>query len=239
LDPDEYSRYRPEDNWTVGGIVEALRDHQTRWMLGALYGLRGYDQEEWSQLTITSSIRHQLANTTTYQDQIWWYVFFNRATGSVVLGSNDVFEDEEEMRDVCTRLGCDITELQRTTGGAGITWARTNITTGESLSLHFFFEGGVQSERDYDSPEMVEGAPVVDWQDQAIFRGGLSLSLRRDQPSSTLGTRYTVGITGSRGPWTLLPGSIGDPQRLPTWRGDITSQDMGWMGMFYLGIDLY
>jgi hypothetical protein len=212
-----------------------LQDHQNDWLMGALYGVREYGNRQWSQLTISSAVRHQLANTTTYQDQVWWYVFFNRTTGNVVLGSSDVFENDAEMRDVCTRLGCDVSELRRTTGGGGVTWARTDIISGTRLSLHFFFEGGVEQQRDYDDPQTIDGNPVVDWQNEFVFRSGLSLGYQRQHDSRVLGSRYYMSIVGQRGWWPMTGGEIGRPEYMGPWMSEITGRGTPTSIMLQLG----
>ncbi|MBD3210883.1 hypothetical protein GF318_05890 [Candidatus Micrarchaeota archaeon] len=237
LSSSEYDTYRPEGNWTVGGLVHLLQDHQNDWLMGALYGLRTYQEREWEQLTVTTSLRHQLTNTAEYTDQIFWYVFFNRATGRVVLGSNDVWENEDELRDVCSQLGgCEVSDLRRTTAGTGITWARADIVTGERLSLHFFFEGGAEQVRDYSEVQggSEAGRTAIDWQNEFIFRAGLGFSYLRQPEHSVLGTEYSIGVTGARGRWPLIPGEVGRPEYLESWSEGISEAEMmGWWMMMY------
>jgi hypothetical protein len=162
-------------------------------------------------------------------------MFFNQTSGRVVLGSSDVFENETEMRDVCAQLGCDISELQRTTGGGGVTWARTDIISGTRMSLHFFFEGGVERTRDFDDPTTVAGNPVLQWQNEFVFRSGLSLGYQRQQAGRLLGSRYHLGIVGQRGWWPMTGGDIGRPEYLRSWMSDITGRGTPTSLMFQIG----
>lgn len=225
LDSSEYDRYRAKRNWTVGGLIHLLSDHQNDWLAGALYGLREYGARQWDQLTITTSLRHQLTNTATYSDQIFWYMFFNRITGRIVVSSKDVFAEgnEAELNDVCQQLGgCAVKDFGRTTGGTGITWARADVITGERVSLHFFFEGGAETRR-------VEGATLegaeegidtglAKWQDEFIFRTGFGVSWLRQPERSPYGTRYSLFLTADKGYWSAAPeGEVGRPEYLNSW----------------------
>jgi hypothetical protein len=238
LEQSEYARYRAEDNWTIGGIVHLLQDHQNDWLVGALYGLRGYGDQKWEQLTVTSTMRHQLTNTATYSDQLYWYVFFNQMTKKITLASSDVWNNEDELRQVCAQLGgCTVEDLRRTTGGGGVTWARTDVITGETLSLHFFFEGGTEQRRQYRAfGEAADTEVVTDllgqWSStEFIFRSGLAFGYQRQAAGSLLGEKYTLGITGARGSWPIVPGQITRPEYFGPWANDTAY--MGWFMMLY------
>ncbi|MDD5172443.1 MAG: hypothetical protein PHF60_05405, partial [Candidatus ainarchaeum sp.] len=238
LEQSEYDRYRAEDNWTIGGIVHLLQDHQNDWLAGALYGLRGYGDQKWEQLTITNTFRHQLTNTATYSDQVYWYVFFNQMTKKVTLASSKVWDNEDELRQVCAQLGgCTVEDLRRTTGGGGVTWARTDVITGETLSFHFFFEGGAEQRRQYRTfGEVADSSVVTDllgqWSStEFIFRSGLAFSYQRQAAGSLLGEKYTLGITGARGSWPIVPGQITRPEYLGLWNND--TDYLGWFMMLY------
>jgi len=238
LEGAEYDRYHAENNWTLGGIVNVLQDHQNDWLAGALYGVRQYGDVQWDQITVTTSLRHQLTNTATYSDQVYWYMFFNRMTQKVVLATKDVWEDEAQLRQVCSMLGgCDMNDLKRTTGGAGVTWAKTDIMAGRTLSLHFFFEGGTEERRQHRVLDESANSNVVadmlgQWSGtEFVFRSGAAVSYQRQAAGSVLGEIYTLGITGARGSWPIVPGQITRPEYLNVWANDLGY--MGWWLMLY------
>ena len=127
-----YDNYRMSGNWTIGGVVSLLQSHKQDLLGGALYGVRQFGNEQWSQWTITLSHRLQTLSTATMNDQLFSYVFFNRLTKKIVFASNQVFMNQAEMQSVCQQLGgcTDMNELTRTTIGSGVTWAKADMIAG-------------------------------------------------------------------------------------------------------------
>jgi hypothetical protein len=238
-----FETYKPDQNWTLGGILHLMQDHKQDLLGGALYGVRTFGNEQWQNWQITFSHRLQTLNTGTMSDELFTYVFFNRATRQVVFASGDVFEDSDEMASVCSTLSegqcSDLDELQRTTGGVGLTWARADVVTGSQLAVHFFFEGGVESRRSMDDiPAPEEGATsfVVSgsYLNNFVFRGGVGVDYTRQAPGSPLGTKYQLFLTGARGHWPSMSGNVTRPEMLRPWASEITGMDqLGWWLMLY------
>ncbi len=239
-----HEQYSPGGNWTIGALAQLLQDHRQDLLAGVLYGQRTYGNEQWTNWQVGLSHRITMLNTERVNEQLYSYVFFNQTTRQVVFASDDVFENADEMAQVCSQLSggecSDLNELQRTTAGVGLTWARTNITTGESLSLHFFFEGGAERRRMLEdastSPEP-EGSlhPAAEYETYPVLRGGLGVTYERQDPgSSDPGTIISGHIMGYSGSWPTTPGSVTSPEQLSPWAGQeesvtgIMNAPMGW-----------
>ncbi len=223
-------------NWTIGLLMRVLQDHRHDLIAGALYGVRQFGNERWDQATVTFSHRLQLLNTTEVSNQLFSYVFFNRTTQKIVFATNDVFHDPQQLSDVCSQLGVaactNLQEFQRTTIGAGITWARANMQTNERLSLHLFFEGGVESGHSYAPP----GSTVYsNYNDRFVWRGGIGLDYLRQAPQSIIPERYFLNIQTTGGTWPLIPGEIGRPEYLAPYRDQIWLSPGGWSIMAHGG----
>ncbi len=245
LTEDAAEGYRPGGNWTVGALAHVLQDHRQDLLAGILYGQRTYGSEQWTNWQVGLSHRLQLLNTERMSEQLYSYVFFNQTTRQVVFASGDVFENADEMAQVCSQLSggecSDLNELQRSTAGVGLTWARTNITTGETLSLHFFFEGGVDRRRmledasESGQPDASELHPQAEYQRYFVARGGLGVSYERQDPgSSDPGIVISGSIMGFSGSWPTAPGSVTSPEQLGPWAGQeetvtgIMNAPLGW-----------
>lgn len=237
-----YETYRPEHNWTIGGIAHLFQDRRQDLLGGAMYGIREFGAEQWENWQISFSHRLQMLNTATMTDQLFTTVFFNRATRQVVFASGDVFQNSDELAAVCSTLSggqCrDLDELERTTGGAALTWARADVVTGSQLSVHFLFEAGLERRRIMDSlAPPAEGEtrfdPEGSYMDNFIFRAGVGVDYLRQTPGSPIGTRYGLSLLGARGHWPTAPGNITRPELLRPWASDILGQDMGWWMMLH------
>jgi hypothetical protein len=237
-----YETYRPEGNWTIGGIAHLFQDRRQDLLGGAMYGVRTFGAEEWQNWQVSFSHRLQLLNTATMTDQLFTTVFFNRTTRQVVFASGDVFQNSDELAAVCSTLSggqcSDLDELQRTTGGAALTWARADVVTGSQLSVHFLFEAGLERRRIMDNiAPPAEGATTFDpersYMDNFIFRAGIGVDYLRQTPGSPIGTRYGLSILGARGQWPVAPGNITRPELLRPWASEIMTRDMGWWLMMH------
>ncbi len=239
--PDDYSNFQVGSSWTVGGLVQLLQDHRFDLLSGAMYGRREYGNERWDQWTVTVSGRLQGASTATFSDQWYGYVFFNRATKSVVFASDSVFENADEMRSVCQTLGgsqcTSLTELSRTTGGVGLEWARTDVLTGDRFSFHFFFEGGAESYERFGGAGTTgaDGTYTMtpNRDNEFIFRSGAAFSYTQQSPNSTIPNIYSVGLTGQSGTWPLLPGEITRPEFLQSYESTVGAGIPGWSFMLH------
>jgi hypothetical protein len=239
-----YETYQVGGNWTVGGLLHLFQDHRLDILGGALYGTRTFGNERWNQWTVTLSGRLQGTMTETVSEQWFGYVFFNRTTKQLVFASNDVFNNADELRQVCTTMAgaqcSDLTELSRMTGGAGITWARADLITGDRFNMHLFFEGGVESysplSMQVQQPAAGEaprgpGAP----RDEFVFRTGLQLEWITGSRTSILPNTYFIGATGARGIWPIIPGEITRPEMLPGFDRTMQQGIPGWWFMLHAG----
>ncbi len=236
LTGDAYGNHDFGHNWTVGLLMRVLQDHRQDLIAGALYGVRQFGNERWDQATVTFSHRLQLLNTTEVSNQLFSYVFFNRTTQKIVFATNDVFQDPQQLADVCSQMGiaacANAQEFQRTTVGAGITWARANLQTSERLSLHLFFEGGVESGRTF-APQ--GGSQYTNYNDRFVWRGGVGFDYLRQAPQSILPERYFLNLQTTGGTWPLIPGEIGRPEYLGPYRDQIYFAPGGWSVMLHGG----
>ena len=229
--------WNPQGNWSVGGLIHLLQDHRHDLLAGAFFGSRQYGNERWDQWTITASHRFQSINTATMTEQLYSYAFFNRTTRQVVFASGDVFNNREELANVCRSLSggqcSDLTELRRTTGGAGLTWARADLIRGDRMAVHFFFEAGAEERREY-APTAVSGV-TRQAGDTTSFIGriGIGWDYQLQNPTSVLPTRYNLTGTAYTGSWPLLPGEVLQPEMLRSWGDSLRSYPGGWGLMLY------
>ncbi|MEW6722304.1 MAG: hypothetical protein AB1324_03515 [Candidatus Micrarchaeota archaeon] len=235
----ELNRWAPEGNWTAGGLLQIFQNHRHDILGGLLYGTRQYGNERWDQWTVTVSGRVQATQTVDVSDAHYWYLFFNRTTRQIVVASGDVFQNTDELRNVCREMGgtnCqNLTDLERMTGGAGWTWARTDVVTGDRLSFHLFFEGGAERVSSYAPPGQ-EGTAVRprDW--TPVARGGLGVEwVRRER--SAIPFRLFGNIAGQTGAWPLLPGEVTSPEYLRGWGGTIGGGLPAWWVMANIGVN--
>ncbi len=230
----DYDNYVPGGNWTVGGLMHILQDHRMDLLGGAMYGTRQFGNERWDQWTVTLSGRLQGTNTATVSENWYGYIFFNSTNKQLVFASNDVFSNSDELRSVCQTLGgaqcTNLSELSRMTGGAGITWARADVITGDRLNLHLFFEGGAETYRRFSQP--AEGQ-TPDRDRQFVFRAGAGLEYIRQSQQSVVPTIYSLQLGAQSGTWPLLPGEITRPEMLNPWATSIESGVPGWSLMLY------
>jgi hypothetical protein len=232
-----YDVWRPGGNWSVGGLLHLLQDHRHDLLSGAFYGVREYGNERWENWTITLSHRFQAINTATMSDQLFSYAFFNRATRQVVFASGSVFNNPEELRSVCQSLSggqcSDLGDLQRTTGGAGITWARADLIAGDRMSLHLFFEAGEERRTEHAPVQSGTLTLPAGQRSEFIGRFGIGWDYTRQSRTSVLPQRYQITGTAYTGSWPLLPGETARPEQLPAWRDQIRSFPGGWGIMLY------
>ncbi|HSB47402.1 MAG TPA: hypothetical protein VLD37_05285 [Candidatus Bilamarchaeum sp.] len=229
--------WNPAGNWSVGGLLQVLQDHRHDLLAGAFYGVREYGNERWDQWTITLSHRFQAINTATMSDQLFSYVFFNRATRQVVFASDSVFNNPDELSRVCQTLSggqcSDLGTLSRTTGGAGITWARADLVAGDRMAVHFFFEGGAEQRREFTSTTVGGTTSPAGERTDFIGRAGISWEYTRQPRTSILPQRYQLTGTAYTGSWPVLPGETSRPEALPSWRDQIRTFPGGWGFMLY------
>jgi hypothetical protein len=239
-----YDRYMVEHNWTVGGLMHVLQDHRLDLLGGAMYGTRQFGNERWQEWTVTFSGRLQGTMTATVSDQWFGYVFFNSTNKQIVFASNDVFHNADELRSVCQQMGgascTNLTELSRMTGGAGLTWARADLVTGDRFSFHLFFEGGAESYQNFGAAGTTgttgtTGAASLNRDSEFVFRAGLGFDWTRQSERSVIPNRYFLNISGARGTWPLFPGEITRPEYLNSWEQSIGGTYPGWFIMAHGG----
>ncbi len=236
--PDDYSQFRVGSSWTVGGIVQVLQNHRTDILAGAQYGVREYGNERWDQWTVTVSGRLQGMNTSTVSDNWYGYVFFNRMTRRAVVASGDVMTNADELRNVCQTLGgpecSSLADLERMTGGVGLQWARTDVVTGDRMSFHFFFEGGVETMDRYDQTAGASALSLTpNRYNQFVGRGGAAFSYTHMPTNSTVPNIFSVGIEGQSGAWPVMPGSVTQPEYLQSFGQTMETWIPGWSFMLY------
>ncbi len=244
--PLRESEFRVGSSWTVGGLMQVLQDHRLDLLAGAMYGRREYGNERWDQWTVTVSGRLQGTNTATVSEQWYGYLFFNQATRQVVAASGDVFNNAEEMRQVCQTLGgagCNsLSDLSRTTGGVGLQWARTDVVTGDRMSFHFFFEGGVETYRPWsgagsgtvDTGGGNTAAVTINPRDNAfVFRTGVGFNYTQQSPNSTIPNIYSLTLGAQNGSWPLIPGDVTRPEYLQSWGTSMETAIPGWSLMLH------
>lgn len=217
-------------NWTAGGLLQLLQSHRTDVLAGAVYGIRQFGDEQWNQWTVSMSGRFQAHATSTMSNQLYGYVFFNRLTREATFVAEDEFDSVcRSQASLCQELG----PLRRTTGGLGLTWARVNLTAGDRLNLHFFFEGGVEEMRASSAAASGEVPPMTS---DFVFRTGLGFDWQRMTDRSAYGTTYGLHLTGQMGSWPLLPGEVTRPEHLRSYQQDILTSPGGWSVMGHLRI---
>ncbi len=226
LSSGAYNQYKASQNWSMGGVASLLQDHRVDLLGGLLYGRREYGGERYDQWTVTVSGRMQTINTSTMSNQLYGYVFFNRFSKQAVFASDNVFSDPAERAAVMQTLGSQAAELTRTTGGAGITWAKVNVSAGDHLNVHAFFEAGTERQDQTVNNSQIQ--PVSDF----VFRGGLGFDYAR-QERNLFGTKYSLYLTGFKGTWPMMPGDITRPEYLLSYTQGITGAYPGWGLMLY------
>ncbi len=244
--PLRSSDFRVGSSWTVGGLMQVLQDHRLDLLAGAMYGRREFGNERWDQWTVTVSGRLQGTNTATVSEQWYGYLFFNQATRQVVAASGDVFNNPDELRQVCQTLGgagCNsLSDLSRTTGGVGLQWARTDVVTGDRMSFHFFFEGGVETYQPWSgsgSGTLDTGGgtttPVtINPRDNAfVFRTGVGFNYTQQSPTSTIPNIYSLTLGAQNGSWPLIPGDVTRPEYLQSWGSSLETAIPGWSVMLH------
>jgi hypothetical protein len=213
--------------------VHVLQTYQQDWLAGAMYGTRQFGNEQWNQWTVTVSARVQGTNTATFSDQWYGYVFFNQANRQIVFASGDVFSNADEMRDVCQRLGgsqcTNLSELSRTTGGVGLTWARADVITGNRLSLHLFFEGGAETYRRFSETGAGTAAAAPPSRSVSpVFRTGAGIEYVQQSTTSVIPNIYSLSLAAQSGTWPLLGGEVTRPEMLQSWSQQLEQSWPGW-----------
>ena len=231
LTSDAFDTKRMGQNWSMGAVASLLQDYRTDLLGGIMYGRREYGSERYDQWTVTLSGRMQSLNTATMSDQLYGYMFFNRLTKKVVFASDQVFKDSAERAAVFQTLGAEAGELTRTTVGTGITWAKVNITAGDRLNVHAFFEAGTE-QKDQTVDATKAGQQVSD----VIFRGGVGVDYVSQAERSLYGTKYSLFLTGAKGRWPIMPGELSRPEYMQAYSHDIMNSPSGWWLMLYLNI---
>jgi len=127
-----------------------------------------------------------------------------------------VFDSKAEMETVCNALGCDMSEVKRTTGGLGITVVKTDFVAGDKLSLHFFFEGGRETAWTPNKGTTDETSTSTTFRnlyvDQFIFRTALGFDYIPNYEGGALGLSYFFRIGGQRGAWPIMGGDLSRPE---------------------------
>ncbi len=222
--------YQAGKNFTVGGLVQLLQDQKGDWLAGALYGIREFGNEDWKSWKVATTARVSGITTEKMSSNHYFYIAFNRTERKVIVTT-------QEEHDLCVNEGkCDLGNFSRTTIGTGYTWARANISSGSSLALHLFFEGGVESRRDFYVASEQATYPgytgykstvssASDLTNQFVFRAGVGVSFS-DQQRELIGSSYTFSLTGARGTWPNVAADITQEETMQPYATSITNGRM-------------
>ncbi|NYZ74590.1 hypothetical protein H0O00_05580 [Candidatus Micrarchaeota archaeon] len=144
--PLETSAYKYHDfshNWSAGYLASIFQDYKQELLGGIFYGTKQYGDLRWNEYKVVLSHNINLINTSTMNQAITHYIFLKG--DKIFVASSGVFEDKDELKQACMTLGCDISEISRTTVGYGITVAKADFVAGDKLSVHFYVEGGTET----------------------------------------------------------------------------------------------
>ena len=74
-----------------------------------------------------------------------------------------------------------------------------NVTAGDHLNVHAFFEGGTEQS------DQTGNASQISQASNFVFRSGVGFDYA-SQERSLFGTKYSLYLTAFRGTWPLMPG---------------------------------
>jgi len=193
--------------WSVGGLMHIVKTKKADILGGALYGVKEFGNEKWEGWTVSLSGKFQLKATTTTKEYLYGYLFLDQ------LGKSATFvSTEEEALKMKEQL-----ETERTTGGIGLTWVKVSMERGEKFKLHFFFEAGVEKQRNIDLNILPEQTPLA-----KKFIGRLGFKAEK-----TVGHGlYTwfVSFAAAAGDWPYMPATITQPEYLMGWDSILKNQ---------------